>query len=83
MSELQYLRMHGCGNDYVFLDCFQNPPPQDPAALSRFISDRHRAVGSDGLVLMLPSDVPTAVARMRPTSSKQHRPPSARRRPQR
>ena len=65
MSELQYLRMHGCGNDYVFLDCFQNPPPQDPAALSRFISDRHRAVGSDGLVLILPSDVPTAVARMR------------------
>ncbi len=65
LSELQYLRMHGCGNDYVFLDCFRNRAPEDPAGLSRYVSDRHRAVGSDGLVLMLPSDVPGAVARMR------------------
>lgn len=65
LSELPYLRMHGCGNDYVFLDCFQNAAPHDLSGLARFISDRHRAAGSDGLVLMLPSDTPAAVARMR------------------
>jgi diaminopimelate epimerase len=65
LSELPYLRMHGCGNDYVFLDCYQNAVPEDLSSLSRFVSDRHRAVGSDGLVLMLPSDNPAAVARMR------------------
>ncbi|MFM7923616.1 MAG: diaminopimelate epimerase, partial [Planctomycetaceae bacterium] len=65
LSELPYLRMHGCGNDYVFLDCYQNAVPEDLSSLSRFVSDRHRAVGSDGLVLMLPSDIPAAVARMR------------------
>ena len=64
-SELSYVRMHGCGNDYVFLDCFHHAIPADPPALARFISDRHRSAGSDGLVLMLPSDVPAAVARMR------------------
>lgn len=65
LSELPYLRMHGCGNDYVFLDCFQNAASHDLSGLARFISDRHRAAGSDGLVLMLPSDTPAAVARMR------------------
>lgn len=65
LAELPYLRMHGCGNDYVFLDCFQNAAPHDLSGLARFISDRHRAAGSDGLVLMLPSDTPAAVARMR------------------
>lgn len=65
LAELPYLRMHGCGNDYVFLDCFQNAAPHDLSGLARFISDRHRAAGSDGLVLMLPTDTPAAVARMR------------------
>jgi diaminopimelate epimerase len=57
--------MHGCGNDYVFLDCFSNPTPEDPAALAVSVSDRNRGVGGDGLVLMLPSESTCAVARMR------------------
>lgn len=62
---IPFIKMHGCGNDYVFLDCFSNPVPQDPSALAVTISDRNRGVGADGLVLMLPSDTPRAVARMR------------------
>jgi diaminopimelate epimerase len=65
MPELPFIKMHGCGNDYVYIDCFQNPSPDNPAALARQISDRHRSIGSDGLVLMLPSDVPAVAARMR------------------
>jgi diaminopimelate epimerase len=55
--------MHGAGNDYVYVDCFRNPVPHDPAGLSRVISDRHCGVGSDGLILICPSD--KADARMR------------------
>lgn len=57
--------MHGCGNDYVFIDCFQNAAPTDPGAVAKEISDRHRSIGSDGLVLMLPCDLPEVAARMR------------------
>jgi diaminopimelate epimerase len=46
--------MHGIGNDYVYVDCFKERV-KDPAALSRAISDRHFGVGSDGLVLIMPS----------------------------
>jgi diaminopimelate epimerase len=45
------------------VDCFRNPPPRDPAGLSRAISDRHFGVGSDGLILICPSE--RADARMR------------------
>ncbi len=63
---IPFIKMHGCGNDYVFLDCFSNPVPEDPCALAVSISDRNRGVGGDGLVLMLPSDnIIGAVAVMR------------------
>lgn len=65
MADIPFIKMHGCGNDYVYLDCFANPVPQDPSLIASVVSDRHRSVGSDGLVLMLPGDVPGAVARMR------------------
>src|SRR5438132_4085701 len=55
--------MQGCGNDYIYVDCFHEPPPPDPAALSRVISDRHFGVGADGLILICPSE--RADARMR------------------
>src|SRR5271169_4129328 len=55
--------MHGCGNDYVYIDCVSNPAPRDPAGLSRLISNRHCGVGSDGLILICPSE--KADARMR------------------
>lgn len=60
---MRFTKMHGIGNDYVYLDCVRNPPPADPSALSRAISDRHFGVGSDGLILIGPSD--RADARMR------------------
>src|SRR5438270_8819145 len=53
---MRFTKMHGCGNDYVYVDCTRAAPPRDPAALSRRISDRHFGVGSDGLVLICPSE---------------------------
>jgi diaminopimelate epimerase len=60
---MRFVKMHGLGNDYVYVDCFRQPAPADPAALSRAISDRHFGVGSDGLILICPSQ--RADARMR------------------
>src|SRR5713101_3893383 len=60
---MRFTKMQGCGNDYIYVDCFTNPMPHDPAGLSRAISDRHFGVGSDGLILICPSD--KADARMR------------------
>src|SRR5438094_2116910 len=53
---MKFTKMHGLGNDYVYVDCFRQPPPRDPAALSRAVSDRHFGVGSDGLILIAPSE---------------------------
>jgi len=53
--------MHGAGNDYIFIDARHSQ--RDWPALSRAVSDRHRGVGSDGLILALPSD--RAQVRMR------------------
>ncbi len=60
---MRFVKMHGCGNDYVYVDCFRQKAPANPAALSRRISDRHFGVGSDGLILICPSE--RADARMR------------------
>jgi diaminopimelate epimerase len=53
---MRFTKMHGAGNDYIYVDCFRQPMPHDPAGLSRAISDRHFGVGSDGLILIYPSD---------------------------
>ncbi|HZU36356.1 MAG TPA: diaminopimelate epimerase [Gemmataceae bacterium] len=53
---MRFTKMHGCGNDYIYIDCFAQPMPHDPAGLSRSMSDRHFGVGSDGLILICPSD---------------------------
>ncbi len=60
---MHFTKMQGCGNDYIYIDCFKERPPADPAALSRAISDRHFGVGADGLILICPSE--KADARMR------------------
>src|ERR1700730_2424357 len=60
---MRFTKMPGAGNDYIYLDCFQNRPPRDPITLSRAMSDRHFGVGSDGLILICPSE--KADARMR------------------
>jgi diaminopimelate epimerase len=60
---MQFTKMQGAGNDYIYVDCFAEPMPEDPAELARRISDRHFGVGGDGLILICPSD--KADARMR------------------
>jgi diaminopimelate epimerase len=55
MSALPFTKMHGLGNDYVYIDGFAHQV-DDPAALARQVSDRHRGIGSDGLILVLPPD---------------------------
>jgi diaminopimelate epimerase len=60
---MHFTKMHGIGNDYIYVDCITNPPPRDPATLSKAISDRHCGVGSDGLILICRSE--RADARMR------------------
>jgi diaminopimelate epimerase len=53
---MRFTKLHGIGNDYVYVDCFNQPLPRNPAGLSRAMSDRHFGVGSDGLILICPSD---------------------------
>lgn len=60
---MRFTKMHGIGNDYVYVDCVRSAPPSDPAALARAVSDRHFGIGSDGLILIGRSE--TADARMR------------------
>lgn len=55
MSALPFTKMHGLGNDYVYVDGFVHPV-DDPASLARRVSDRHRGIGSDGLILVMPPD---------------------------
>jgi diaminopimelate epimerase len=53
---MKFCKMQGAGNDYIYVDCFNQPLPADPAALSRAVSDRHFGIGGDGLILVCPSD---------------------------
>ncbi|MBP3655116.1 MAG: diaminopimelate epimerase [Clostridia bacterium] len=53
---MRFTKMHGLGNDYVYVNAFEESVA-DPAALAIAVSDRHFGIGSDGLVLICPSDV--------------------------
>lgn len=55
--------MHSCGNDYVYVDCF-NKRVDDPKTLAKKLSKRRYSIGSDGLVLILPSDASDAKMRI-------------------
>jgi len=52
---MRFTKMHGAGNDYVYVNCVDQPPPADPPAVARAVSDRHFGIGSDGLILIHPS----------------------------
>ena len=52
---MKFTKMHGIGNDYVYVNCFEQTVAH-PEKLAPVISDRHFGVGSDGLVLICPSD---------------------------
>ncbi len=51
---MKFTKMHGTGNDYVYLNGFESAPVADPASLARRITHRHFGVGADGLVLINP-----------------------------
>ncbi len=57
-----FTKMHGIGNDYIYVNCFEETV-DDPAALAPIVSDRHKGIGGDGLILICPSE--SADARMR------------------
>ena len=53
---MRFSKMHGLGNDYIYVNCFEERVDDAPA-LARRLSDRHFGIGGDGLVLIAPSDV--------------------------
>jgi diaminopimelate epimerase len=61
---MRFTKMHGAGNDYVYLDGFHQPVPPSLPELAQRISHRHFGVGSDGLILILPSSVADARMQM-------------------
>lgn len=60
---MKFTKMHGIGNDYVYVNCFEEHVA-DPSAAARKISDRHFGIGSDGLILICPSEIADCRMRM-------------------
>ena len=60
---LNFIKMHGTGNDYIYFDCLVNPI-QNPECLAKTLSKRHFSVGADGIVLICPSKVADAKMRI-------------------
>ena len=58
-----FTKMHGCGNDYIYFDCFKHDI-NNPEALSVRLSDRHYGIGGDGVILVCPSKVADGKMRM-------------------
>lgn len=52
---MRFSKMHGIGNDYIYVNCFEETV-SEPEKVSVVLSDRHKGIGSDGLVLIMPSD---------------------------
>lgn len=61
---MHFTKMHGAGNDYIYVDCFAERVPEDIPDLARRMSDRRAGVGADGLILICPSDRADAEMRM-------------------
>jgi carbamoyl-phosphate synthase large subunit len=60
---LEFTKMHGCGNDYIYINCFDREIG-DPERFAIALSDRHFGIGGDGLVLICRSDIADARMRM-------------------
>ena len=60
---IDFTKMHGCGNDYIYINCF-DMEIASPEMLAVLLSDRHTGIGGDGIVLILPSDIADARMRM-------------------
>ena len=61
--KLKFTKMHGCGNDYIYINCFEQKI-DDPGSLSIKLSHRRFGVGGDGVILICPSDKADAKMRM-------------------
>lgn len=61
---MRFTKMHGSGNDYVYVNCFDQTPPENLPELARRVSDRYRGIGGDGLILIRPSEVADARMQM-------------------
>lgn len=59
----KFTKMHGAGNDYIYFDCLQEEL-EDPAEAAVRLSDRHKGIGGDGIVMICKSDVADAKMRM-------------------
>ena len=59
----RFTKMHGCGNDYVYFNCFEEQI-EDPSQLSIALADRHFGVGGDGIIMICPSEVADAKMRI-------------------
>lgn len=55
MQTFKFTKMHGAGNDYIYVNCFEEKI-ENINETAKFVSDRHFGIGSDGLVLICPSD---------------------------
>lgn len=53
---MKFTKMHGCGNDYIYVNCFKEKI-DNPNKTAMKLSDRHFGIGSDGLILICPSDI--------------------------
>lgn len=53
---MKFTKMHGIGNDYVYVNCFKEKV-ENPSELAKRVSDRHFGIGSDGLILIRPSEI--------------------------
>lgn len=63
MKDLMFTKMHGAGNDYIFINCL-DAEPENLGTLSCRLSERHKGIGADGLVAVLPSKVADFKMRM-------------------
>lgn len=52
---MKFTKMHGCGNDYIYVNCFEEKV-EDPSAVAIKVSDVRKGIGSDGLILITPSE---------------------------
>lgn len=57
---MKFTKMHGCGNDYIYINCPEEEPGFDPIRTAIQLSDRHTGIGGDGIVLIRPSKVADA-----------------------
>lgn len=61
---MHFIKMHGLGNDYIYIDEFLSSAPADVPAAARRVSDRHTGIGGDGLILIQPCDGADCAMRM-------------------